>query len=365
MARHKVPGGGFLQGGVLLVADGLGVGAAGAEPAPGLGVDRAGQVALDAGVILRTRQLGVGNRDAAQKPLGVGVQRVVVNLLGFAGLDQLAQVHNADIIRNIPHHRQIVGNEQIGRALGLLIVAQQVHDLCLNRNIQRGDRLVTDDQFGVEHQRAGDTDTLPLPARELVRIPPGMLRRQADTLEHGKNLIVHILAGLADVVRLERLGDDIMHRHAGVQRGVRVLEDHLHLAADGLQLALFHMGNVLAVQDDLALARLIDADDGTRAAAFAAAALAHQAEGAAPAQRKADIVHGVDLGLGADREIFGQVFDLQDRLFHHCALSFALAALSCRGLPSAGASGCSSQQRALRLPSCTKGGHSCAQMLRA
>ena len=126
------------------------------------------------------------------------------------------------------------------------------------------------------------------------------------------------------MVRLQRLGDDIPHRHTGVQRGVRVLKDHLHFAADRLQLALAHMGNVLPVQQNFAGARLINADDRARAAAFAAAGLPYQPQGASAAQGKADIVHGVNLCLAASREKLCQMLDLQNRLFHLPGTSFRL-----------------------------------------
>ena len=65
----------------------------------------------------------------------------------------------------------------------LLERAQQVEDLCLNRNIQRGDRLVADDQLRVQRESAGDADALPLAARELVRIAARVLGAQADDLQ--------------------------------------------------------------------------------------------------------------------------------------------------------------------------------------
>ena len=47
---------------------------------------------------------------------------------------------------------------------------EQVDDLRLDRHVERGDRLVADEQVGLHGERAGDGDALALAARELVRI---------------------------------------------------------------------------------------------------------------------------------------------------------------------------------------------------
>ena len=61
---------------------------------------------------------------------------------------------------------------------------QQVEDLRAHRNVERGDRLVADEQRGAQRQRAGDDDALPLAAGKLVRVAlrvfrPAARRRRA------------------------------------------------------------------------------------------------------------------------------------------------------------------------------------------
>ena len=60
-----------------------------------------------------------------------------------------------------------------------LQLQQQLHDLRLNRDVQRRHGFVGDDERRVERQRARDADALPLAAAELVRIA----RRGASALE--------------------------------------------------------------------------------------------------------------------------------------------------------------------------------------
>jgi hypothetical protein len=64
-------------------------------------------------------------------------------------LDQLAEIHDRDAVADVLHHREVVGDEEIGEAEALLQVLQQVDDLRLDRHVERGDRLVADDQVGL------------------------------------------------------------------------------------------------------------------------------------------------------------------------------------------------------------------------
>ena len=69
---------------------------------------------------------------------------------------------------------QIVGDEQIRDVAALCEVVEQIQDLGLDRDIQRGDRLIADDEVGRERERAGDADALALAAGEFVGIAGGV-----------------------------------------------------------------------------------------------------------------------------------------------------------------------------------------------
>ena len=53
----------------------------------------------------------------------------------------------------------------------------------------------------------------------------------------GEALIIHGLAVLRQIVDGQRLADDRADRHARIERGVRILEDDLHVAAERAQRA--------------------------------------------------------------------------------------------------------------------------------
>ncbi len=102
---------------------------------------------------------------------------------------------------------QVVRDEDVGEAELLLQVLQQVQDLRLHGHVERGDRLVADDQLRVDRERARDADPLALPARELVREAVVVLGVQADDLEQLLYAALDLRGG-AELVDLERLRDD-------------------------------------------------------------------------------------------------------------------------------------------------------------
>ena len=71
-----------------------------------------------------------------------------------------------------------------------------------------------------------------------------------------------VRAGLVvDPLDLERLGDQLARREAGVQRSERILEDDLYLAAEFTKLAAAGLGEVDSAELDLAGRGLVQSKD--------------------------------------------------------------------------------------------------------
>ena len=113
----------------------------------------------------------------------------------------------------------------------LLDVEQQVEDLAADRHVERRRRLVGDDDPRVERQRPGDADALPLAAREGVRIALHGDRIEADEFEQSADLSSSA-APRACPLTYERIADDLLHRHARIERGERILEHQAHVAVE-------------------------------------------------------------------------------------------------------------------------------------
>src|SRR6266852_5139874 len=129
-----------------------------------------GNLALEGARRTRALDLRIGDRRGVEQRLGVGMRRMGVELVAVGDLHQMAEIHHRNSIRDMPHHRQIVGNEQKAEIEPRLQVLEQVDDLALDRDVERGDRLIAYDEARLERQRARNADALALPARQLVRV---------------------------------------------------------------------------------------------------------------------------------------------------------------------------------------------------
>ena len=112
-----------------------------------------------------------------------------------------------------------------------LQILEQVEDLRLNRHIQRRDRLITNDQFRMAHQRPRDPNPLPLTATKGVRVAAHVSLLETDELERVAN---HSSAAspFRDVVIKQRLQHNITYPHTRIQRRAGVLEDHMEVPPD-------------------------------------------------------------------------------------------------------------------------------------
>ena len=113
---------------------------------------------------------GVEPRDALQQPERVGVPRPREEPVGRAGLHEHAGVHHvhalaharddAEVVRDQDERRVEVGDEGL----------QQLEDLRLDRDVERGRRLVGDQELRLARERHRDHRALAHSARELVRV---------------------------------------------------------------------------------------------------------------------------------------------------------------------------------------------------
>ena len=128
-------------------------------------------------------------------------------------------------------HRQVVADHDQAEAELAHQVGQQVEHLRLDHHVERGRRLVGDDQLRPAGQRHRDHDALLLAAGELVRVRRAPAARGRPTCSSSSPTRL-AAGGSADarVVQQDRLGDllaDALHR---VERVHRALEDDRRLA---------------------------------------------------------------------------------------------------------------------------------------
>ena len=287
----------------------------------------AGHIALeDDGAVL---MVDVRHGRDGQKRLGVGVHGVGIELRARGDFHHIAQIHDRHPVADVLDRGQVVGNEQVGKPHLVFEGHHQVQDLRLNGHVQRGGRLVGDDDLGAERQGARHADALALSAGELVGEFAHVLALEAHRFKQLRRAARRLLFR-KDTVDPQRLGDNIAHAHLRVQGRVRVLENHLDMAAVFAQRRAGQMGDILAVEEYLAVARgLVDLHQQPRQRGLSAAGFAHDADGFSPMQRKGNVVYGLDVaGLAAkqalvNRKVFLNMLYLQQCLAHAVA-PFAL-----------------------------------------
>ena len=202
-------------------------------------------------------------RHRAQQAARVGMLRLGEQPAHRRMLDHLAGVHHHDIVHQVGDHAQVVGDQDDRGAELLLQAAQQVEDLRLDRDVERGGRFVGDQQLGIARQRHADHRALPHAAGQLVRIGAGARVPDRGCRPARSISIARCQAAARDVAAMQahRLGDLLAHGEHRVQRGHRILVDHRDVAAaQRAQARGVHRHDVLAVEQDAA------ADDARRRA---------------------------------------------------------------------------------------------------
>ena len=92
------------------------------------------------------------------------MQRVVVQFIRVTQFHDPSQIHNGDPVTYMLDDTQVMGDKHIGQVIFLLQTVKQVQHLGLDRYVQGGNRLIADDQLGIQGKGAGNIDTLPLAA---------------------------------------------------------------------------------------------------------------------------------------------------------------------------------------------------------
>ena len=237
------------------------------------------------------------------------MDRVGEQLLGGRLLDNLAGVHNRDVMGDLGDQCQVVRNEDHGKAeLGLKVV-KQLDDLLLDGNVQSGRGLVADDQLGIAGKGHSDQNALTLTTGKLMRI----------ALERTLGVEAHELQELLGATGAAALGE-LLHlggnEHGGVERGQGVLIDHGDIGtAQAEPLLLAHLEQIAALPENLTRKVLVivgQAHDGQRGDGLTAAGLAYQAHGLAGTDVKVDVVDDVDVTVVL--KLNAEVTDRENRL---------------------------------------------------
>ncbi len=166
-------------------------------------------------------------RHGGQQPLRVVVAGAQQHVLDGAVLDDLAAVHDGDAVGEVGDHAHVVRDDENAHVVLGGQSPQQIQDLGLHGDVERGGGLVGDEQAGPVGDGHRDHDALPLAAGELERIAAGAGRRigQPDMPEQFDGPGFG-LGGTDVVVIADHLDDLTADAHQRVERARGLLEDH-------------------------------------------------------------------------------------------------------------------------------------------
>src|SRR5438132_587464 len=213
VARHPMIFRVEVQRGYYFITKILPVGAAGMKSAAGRRINRARHVALGNDVLFLAAC--VKHRYRGQQCPRIGMLGVLIDRIALGGLDNFAEIHDSDPVANMLNDSQVVGDKKIREVHLLLEFLQEIDDLRLDGNIERRNRLIRNDEFGVHRQGAGDADALALAPAELVRIAAVVVFSQTDLMEQ----LDHAFAlgfALGKFVDLQAFADDVPYAHARI-----------------------------------------------------------------------------------------------------------------------------------------------------
>jgi hypothetical protein len=142
-------------------------------------------------------------------------------------LDNPSRIHDRHPAGHLPHQRKVVADQQQRGAGFVLDLAEQGHDLRLHRHVERGGRLVGDDQRGPAGQGDRDHHALAHSSGDLVGIfrqaPFGRGEAHGGQQLDGARACRGARSPLVIGQRFDDLASDREH---GVQARHRLLEDH-------------------------------------------------------------------------------------------------------------------------------------------
>ena len=117
-------------------------------------------------------------------------------------LDDLAGVHHGDVVGAPGHDAEVVGDEHHRHVAVSLLVLEEVEDLRLHRDVERGGGLVGEEHRRAAGERDRDRDALAHAARQLVRVlvePPSRLG-DADVVSSDTAVCLASLFDMCEVV---------------------------------------------------------------------------------------------------------------------------------------------------------------------
>ena len=250
-------------------------------------------------------------------------------------LDNAPPAHHQDVLADVPHHGQVVADEDEPDVGLSPDVVEEVQHLCLHRDVEGRHRLVEDQHTRLDGERTSDRDALALTAREATwqRLAlPWSEAHLVQQLRHPPGSCTPVEVG----VQAQHTVDAVPHPDPRVQGQIGVLEDDLDRAGAclaGLSAPSPRLQDLAADEDGPGVGDL-ESDQHPRGGGLAGPGLTHEPDGAPGAERERQSVDGLDVGV-AHPVGLAQARDLEQCRCRHRALPSLVPSVASCGPSSA------------------------------
>jgi hypothetical protein len=173
------------------------------------------------------------------------MKRLDENFLPPSHLNHASQIEHGDPLSDLLDDREVVRDEDHRQGQPPSQVKKEMQDLCLNRDVECRHRLVEHQQLGPQGQSPGNSQSLPLASRELVRIALEDRFTKPHRVEQGADLRRLLFRGEA-AMKAQGLSEEISGPPARIKSRGRILKDHLHSLPQTSQLGPASRQEILA-----------------------------------------------------------------------------------------------------------------------
>src|SRR5215217_2139124 len=237
----------------------------------------------------------IGRRDRGDQGARIRVGGRSEHFRSRPDLHDPPEIHDGDPVADGRHRREVMGDVDHPQLVFRHETAQQADDVPLDRHVEHGDRLVRDQEGGLQDDRSGDAQPLALSAAEKVRVlgQIDLRRRKADPRQ-GLDDTATDLRAIPHALINERARHYRFDVMARVNRSVRVLKNYLDPAIEGAPVVAIQGAEIFAVQRDASGGRSLETDQQLPRRGLAAAGFADQAEYLAWRDGEVHAVNGVE-----------------------------------------------------------------------
>ena len=143
------------------------------------------------------------------------MQRIGIEFVCICDFHKISQIKNSDLITDLLYHLQLMADKQVSKSVFFLKILKHLNDLCLERNIQRGNGLIADYKFRLYGKCSCNGNPLTLSAGELMRILQKILFFKANNPDQFFCTFFPLFWSI-QLMDFHRLADNILHGMAWI-----------------------------------------------------------------------------------------------------------------------------------------------------